>query len=92
MVSGIYPYGLLYCSSPDVLLLDSGPDDPIAQPTNRGNKMKANAKRVREGAMGYINSEDFYRQVRGLGLEPRGVFRRGPVEGDETNAVFFVCE
>jgi hypothetical protein len=46
--------------------LDSGPDDPIMQPTNRGNKMHANAKYVREGAMGYINAEDFYKQVRGF--------------------------
>lgn len=48
----------------DILsLADSGPDDPIMQPTNRGNKMKANAKYVREGAMGYINAEEFYREV-----------------------------
>lgn len=45
---------------------DSGPDDSIAQPTNRGNKMKANAKYVREGAMGYINAEEFYKEVRGI--------------------------
>jgi hypothetical protein len=25
--------------------------------------MKANAKYVREGAMGYINAEEFYREV-----------------------------
>lgn len=43
---------------------DNGPDDPITQPTNRGNKMRANAKYVREGAMGYINAEEFYREVR----------------------------
>lgn len=47
-----------------VSVADSGPDDPIMQPTNRGNKMKANAKYVREGAMGYINAEEFYREVR----------------------------
>lgn len=48
----------------DVLFLaDSGPDDPIMQPTNRGNKMKANAKYVREGAMGFIHAEEFYREV-----------------------------
>lgn len=48
-----------------LLATDTGPDDPITQPTNRGNKMRANAKYVREGAMGYINAEDFYREVRG---------------------------
>lgn len=48
-----------------LLVIDSGPDDPITQPTNRGNKMRANAKYVREGAMGYINAENFYREVRG---------------------------
>ena len=26
--------------------------------------MKANAKYVREGAMGYINAEEFYKEVR----------------------------
>lgn len=46
-------------------LLDSGPDDAITQPTNRGNKMRANAKYVREGALGYINAEEFYKEVRG---------------------------
>lgn len=51
----------LTCHSP----LDSGPDDAITQPTNRGNKMKANAKYVREGALGYINAEEFYKEVRG---------------------------
>lgn len=48
---------------------DNGPDDPITQPTNRGNKMRANAKYVREGAMGFINVEDFYREVRGSRVE-----------------------
>lgn len=48
--------------------LDSGPDDPITQPTNRGNKMHANAKFVSEGAMGYINAEEFYKEVRGSTL------------------------
>ena len=46
--------------------LDSGPDDAITQPTKRGNKMKANAKYVREGALGYINAEEFYKEVRGV--------------------------
>lgn len=43
---------------------DCGPDDPIMAPTNRGNKMHANAKFVSEGALGYINGEEFYKQVR----------------------------
>lgn len=59
---------LLTSSSPRA---DNGPDDPITQPTNRGNKMRANAKYVREGAMGYINAEEFYREVSG------GWFERG---------------
>ncbi|KAJ5583657.1 hypothetical protein N7535_002277 [Penicillium sp. DV-2018c] len=42
---------------------DNGPDDPIMAPTNRGNKMQANAKYVSEGAMGYINAEEFYKQL-----------------------------
>lgn len=45
------------------LLSDSGPDDPITQPTNRGNKMRANAKYVREGALGYIHPEELFKQV-----------------------------
>lgn len=44
-------------------LPDSGPDDAITQPTNRGNKMRANAKYVREGALGYIHAEEFYKEV-----------------------------
>lgn len=32
-------------------------------PTNRGQKMHANAKFVSEGALGYINGENFYKQV-----------------------------
>ncbi len=42
---------------------DTGPDDPIMQPTNRGNKLQANARYVKEGAMGYVHPEDLYRQV-----------------------------
>lgn len=41
----------------------SGPDEPITQPTNRGNKLRANAKYVREGALGYIHPEHLYKQV-----------------------------
>jgi hypothetical protein len=42
---------------------DTGPDDPIMQPTNRGNKLQANARYVKEGAMGYVHPEDLYKQV-----------------------------
>lgn len=37
--------------------------------------MKANAKYVREGAMGYIGAEDFYKEVRytSLATEPLGL-------------------
>lgn len=43
--------------------LDSGPDDPITQPTNRGNKLHTNSNFVREGALGYIHPEELYKQV-----------------------------
>lgn len=41
-------------------------------PTNRGNKMHANAKYVSEGALGYINAEDYYKQVRSLPISGLG--------------------
>jgi hypothetical protein len=50
------------------MVTDVPPDDPIAQPTNRGNKLRANAKYVREGAMGYIHGEDLYKEVRAIDL------------------------
>ncbi|KAJ5684783.1 uncharacterized protein N7477_001128 [Penicillium maclennaniae] len=66
---------------------DSGPDDLIAQPTNRGNKMKANAKYVREGAMGYINAEEFYKEKVEHAGYTRYILQRNPIrydsEGDE---------
>jgi hypothetical protein len=34
--------------------------------------MKANAKYVREGALGYINAEEFYKEVRGALSDSRG--------------------
>lgn len=47
-------------------------------PTNRGNKMHANAKYVSEGALGYINAEDYYKQVRDLPIcRSRGLGRCG---------------
>lgn len=42
---------------------DSGPDDPITQPTNRGNKLRIDAKYVHEGALGYSNPREHYKQV-----------------------------
>ncbi|KAJ5768832.1 hypothetical protein N7520_003391, partial [Penicillium odoratum] len=66
---------------------DSGPDDAIMQPTNRGNKMKANAKYVREGAMGYIHAEKFYREKVEHAGYTRHIIQRNPIrydsEGDE---------
>ncbi|KAJ5281927.1 hypothetical protein N7478_007299 [Penicillium angulare] len=66
---------------------DTGPDEPIMQPTNRGNKMKANAKHVREGALGYINTEEFYREKIEHAGYTRHILQRNPTrydsEGDE---------
>lgn len=42
---------------------DTVPDEPITQPTNRGNKLRANAKYVHEGALGFTNSRELYKQV-----------------------------
>jgi hypothetical protein len=54
---------IFWAISDFLLAEDSGPDEPITQPTNRGNKLRANAKYVREGALGYIHPEQFYKQV-----------------------------
>ncbi|KAJ5160584.1 uncharacterized protein N7482_007588 [Penicillium canariense] len=66
---------------------DSGPDDAIIQPTNRGNKMRANAKYVREGALGYINAEYFYKEEIDHAGYTRHILQRNPIrydsEGDE---------
>ncbi|CAI7582874.1 unnamed protein product [Penicillium glandicola] len=66
---------------------DNGPDDPIMAPTNRGNKMHANAKYVSEGAMGYINAEDYYKQRVDHAGYTRYILQPNPVrydsEGDE---------
>lgn len=42
-----------------------GVDDPITQPTNRGNKLRINAEYVHEGALGFTDGVAFYRKVRG---------------------------
>ncbi|KAJ5589478.1 hypothetical protein N7537_012156 [Penicillium hordei] len=66
---------------------DNGPDDPIMAPTNRGNKMHANAKYVSEGALGYINAEDYYKQRVDHAGYTRYILQPNPVrydsEGDE---------
>ncbi|KAI1831868.1 hypothetical protein DTO027I6_7283 [Penicillium roqueforti] len=66
---------------------DNGPDDPIMAPTNRGNKMQANAKYVSEGALGYINAEDYYKQRIDHAGYTRYILQPNPIrydsEGDE---------
>ncbi|RHZ66167.1 hypothetical protein CDV55_105539 [Aspergillus turcosus] len=63
------------------------PDEPITQPTNRGNKLRANAKYVREGALGYIHPEQFYKQKIEHAGYTRYILQRNPArydsEGDE---------
>ncbi|KAJ5370186.1 uncharacterized protein N7496_006278 [Penicillium cataractarum] len=61
---------------------DSGPDDAITQPTNRGNKMRANAKYVREGALGYINAEEFYKEKIDHAGYTRHILQRNPIRYD----------
>ncbi|KAL6236401.1 hypothetical protein BDW75DRAFT_229466 [Aspergillus navahoensis] len=70
----------------------SGPDDPITQPTNRGNKLRGNARFVKEGAMGYIHTEGLYKQTTPyLKIEHAGytryILHHNPIrydsEGDE---------
>ncbi|KAL5334050.1 RXT2-like protein [Aspergillus crustosus] len=65
----------------------SEPDDPITQPTNRGNKLRANARYVKEGAMGYTQSEGLYKQRVEHAGYTRYILHQNPVrydsEGDE---------
>ncbi|KAA8652228.1 hypothetical protein EYZ11_002290 [Aspergillus tanneri] len=65
----------------------SAPDDLITQPTNRGNKLRANAQYVREGALGYIHSEELYKQKIDHAGYTRYILQPNPVrydsEGDE---------
>jgi hypothetical protein len=51
----------LYLSSN--LSPDTGPDEPITQPTNRGNKLRANAKYVHEGVLGFTHPQELYKEV-----------------------------
>ncbi|RJE25652.1 hypothetical protein PHISCL_02045 [Aspergillus sclerotialis] len=66
---------------------DPAPDDPITQPTNRGNKLRENAKFVREGALGYIHPEEYYKQKIEHAGYTRYILQPNPVrydsEGDE---------
>ncbi|KAL2815423.1 RXT2-like protein [Aspergillus cavernicola] len=65
----------------------SGPDDPITEPTNRGHKLRANARYVKEGAMGYVHSEGLYKQKIEHAGYTRYILQQNPVrydsEGDE---------
>ncbi|KAJ5811812.1 hypothetical protein N7474_008113 [Penicillium riverlandense] len=61
---------------------DVPPDDPISQPTNRGNKLRANAKYVREGAMGYIHGEDLYKEKIEHAGYTRYILQRNPIRYD----------
>ncbi|KAF7595755.1 hypothetical protein BBP40_004886 [Aspergillus hancockii] len=65
----------------------SGPDDPISQPTNRGNKLRTNAKHVREGALGYVHPEALHKQRIEHAGYTRYILQSNPVrydsEGDE---------
>ncbi|KAJ5037097.1 hypothetical protein EN45_106130 [Penicillium chrysogenum] len=61
---------------------ENGPDDPIMAPTNRGNKMHANAKYVSEGALGYINAEDYYKQRVDHAGYTRYILQPNPVRYD----------
>ncbi|KAL4759588.1 RXT2 domain-containing protein [Aspergillus foveolatus] len=65
----------------------SGPDDPITQPTNRGNKLRGNARFVKEGAMSYIHAEGLYKKKIEHAGYTRYILHHNPVrydsEGDE---------
>ncbi|KAL2827097.1 RXT2-like protein [Aspergillus pseudoustus] len=65
----------------------SGPDGPITQPTNRGNKLRSNARFVKEGAMSYVNAEALYKQKVEHAGYTRYILQPNPVrydsEGDE---------
>ncbi|KAI9367706.1 RXT2-like protein [Aspergillus egyptiacus] len=66
---------------------NSGPDDQITEPTNRGHKLRANAKYVKEGSMGYVHAEGLYKQKIEHAGYTRYILQPNPVrydsEGDE---------
>ncbi|KAF3480299.1 uncharacterized protein GIQ15_05646 [Arthroderma uncinatum] len=69
------------------LLRHAAYDDAINQPSNRGNKTKLNAEFVREGALGYMNHEQFYRKQAEHSGYKRDILETNPprydAEGDE---------
>ncbi|PGG99130.1 hypothetical protein AJ79_08694 [Helicocarpus griseus UAMH5409] len=67
--------------------LATGVDDPITQPTNRGNKLRLNAEYVHKGALGYLDGQEFYRKRINHAGYTRDILERNPPkydsEGDE---------
>ncbi|EGE79648.1 hypothetical protein BDDG_02589 [Blastomyces dermatitidis ATCC 18188] len=65
----------------------TGVDDPITQPTNRGNKLRINAEYVHEGALGFMDGLEFYRKRINHAGYTRDILERNPPkydsEGDE---------
>ncbi|EED20259.1 conserved hypothetical protein [Talaromyces stipitatus ATCC 10500] len=65
----------------------SGSDEAITQPTNRGNKLRVNARYVHEGALGFSNPRDFYKQKIEHAGYTRYILNRNPPrydsDGDE---------
>ncbi|KAL1957870.1 hypothetical protein VTO42DRAFT_5435 [Malbranchea cinnamomea] len=66
---------------------EAGRDDPISQPTNRGNKLRANSQYVREGTLGVMNGREFYRKRTEHAGYTRDILEYNPPrydsEGDE---------
>ncbi|EFQ96708.1 hypothetical protein MGYG_08632 [Nannizzia gypsea CBS 118893] len=66
---------------------DAAYDDAINQPSNRGNKTRLNAEFVREGALGCMNHERFYRKKAEHSGYTRDILESNPprydAEGDE---------
>ncbi|WEW55662.1 hypothetical protein PRK78_001095 [Emydomyces testavorans] len=62
-------------------------DDPITQPTNRGNKTRLNSKYVHKGSLGIMNGEEFYRKKVDHAGYTRHILQYNPPrydsEGDE---------
>ncbi|OAX78575.1 hypothetical protein ACJ72_07115, partial [Emergomyces africanus] len=65
----------------------AGVDEPITQPTNRGNKLRINAEYVHEGALGFKEGVEFYRKRINHAGYTRDILERNPPkydsEGDE---------
>ncbi|EER28163.1 hypothetical protein CPC735_034990 [Coccidioides posadasii C735 delta SOWgp] len=62
-------------------------DEPITQPTNRGNKTRLNSKYVHEGSLGIMNGQDYYRMKVDHAGYTRHILQYNPprydFEGDE---------